>query len=172
MEVNSISSDDSCSINQTIFQGFEWYCPPDNKHWQRLAEAVPSLASLGVTTLWIPPATKSIWRDENGYAPYDLYDLGEFDQKFTTCTKWGSKEDLVKFVETANSYGIAVIFDAVLNHKAGADYKEVVKAVKVDPYGNEFAEGISRAQFSVANAEDRSKESYRRTGTHRSLDWL
>lgn len=119
-----------------MFQGFEWYCPSDNKHWQRLAEAVPSLAALGITSMWIPPAAKTAWRDSNGYAPYDLYDLGEFNQKGATCTKWGTKEDLVGFVETANSHGVAVIFDAVLNHKAGADYAEAVLAAKVDSDGN------------------------------------
>jgi alpha-amylase len=86
--------------------------------------------------MWIPPATKSAWRDNNGYAPYDLYDLGEFDQKGATCTKWGTKKDLADLVKTANSHGIAIIFDAVLNHKAGADYAEAALATKVDPEGN------------------------------------
>lgn len=131
------SSDESSSTNQTMFQGFEWYCPPNNRHWQRLGEVVPSLASLGVTSMWIPPATKSAWRDSNGYDCYDLYDLGEFNQKGETRTKWGHKKDLVDFTKIANSHGIAIIFDAVLNHKAGADYAEVVKAVKVDPDGNQ-----------------------------------
>ncbi len=85
--------------------------------------------------MWIPPASKTAWKDSNGYAPYDLYDLGEFNQKGATCTKWGKKEDLVAFVEIANSCDIAIIFDAVLNHKAGADYTEPVRAVKVDPNG-------------------------------------
>ena len=122
-------------VNQTMFQGFEWYCPADRQHWKRLAEALPSLASLGITNIWIPPATKTAWRNDNGYATYDLYDLGEFEQKGSRSTKWGSKEDLVGFVKVASSYGVSVIFDAVLNHKGGADYTEAVKAVKVDPEG-------------------------------------
>ncbi|KAF4636596.1 hypothetical protein G7Y89_g1482 [Cudoniella acicularis] len=132
-EENITSGSESCITNQTMFQGFEWYCPSNNKHWQLLAAAVPHLAALGITSMWIPPATKSACRDSNGYSPYDLYDLGEFNQKGARCTKWGAKEDLVDFVEVANSHGVGIIFDAVLNHKAGADYAEPVLAVKVDP---------------------------------------
>jgi alpha-amylase len=128
--------DEPCSTNKTMFQGFEWYCPPDNKHWQRLKKAVPNLAALGVTSMWIPPAAKAGWRGSNGYDIYDLYDLGEFDQKGATCTKWGIKAELVDFVETANLHGMAILFDAILNHKAAADYTEIARAIKVDPKGN------------------------------------
>ncbi len=121
--------------NRTLFQGFEWFCPNDNKHWQRLAKAVPTLAKLGITSIWIPPAAKSFRRDGNGYEVYDLYDLGEFDQKSGTSTKWGTKNELVKLTKLADNHGIAMLFDAVLNHKAGADHTEKVTAVKVDPDG-------------------------------------
>jgi alpha-amylase len=136
-EESMTSCGETCPTNQTMLQGFEWYCPSDSKHWQRLAAAVPSLSALGITSIWIPPATKSHGIDSNGYSLYDLYDLGEFDQKGETCTKWGDKEGLVELVETANSHGIAIIFDVVLNHKAGADYTESVTAVKVDSNGND-----------------------------------
>ena len=119
-----------------MFQGFEWYCPSDHKHWKRLAKAVPHLAALGVTSMWIPPATKATHRNSNGYDTYDLYDLGEFDQKGSICTKWGTKEELLDFAETANSGGVKIIFDAVLNHKAGADFTESVLATKVDAKGS------------------------------------
>jgi alpha-amylase len=130
------SSDESCPTNQTMFQAFEWYSPSDNQHWRRLASIVPDLAALGITSMWIPPATKTAWRDSNGYDAYDLYDLGEFHQKGARSTKWGNKEELVEFVEIATANGVKVIFDAVLNHKAGADYVESVKASRVDPEGN------------------------------------
>lgn len=138
-EANSNSDGKSCSMNPTMFQGFEWYCPADKKHWQRLAEAIPGLAALGITSMWIPPATKTAWRDNNGYAPYDLYDLGEFNQKGATSTKWGTKKGLLDLVDTATSHGVAIIFDAVLNHRGGADHAEAVVAVKVDPEGNDPA---------------------------------
>lgn len=69
----------------------------------------------------------------NGYDIYDLYDLGEFDQKGAVPTKWGTKRELEDLMCQAQNLGIGVIWDAVLNHKAGADYPEPFQAVKVDP---------------------------------------
>ena len=119
--------------NPTMFQGFEWYVPADYKHWHRLEGILPSLASLGITSMWIPPACKASWYTGNGYDIYDLYDLGEFDQKGSRHTKWGTKEQLVAMAERAEQCGITILFDAVLNHKAAADHSEEVSAVQVDP---------------------------------------
>ncbi len=121
--------------NVTMFQGFEWYVPPDNKHWQRLRDTIPSLKAIGIDTMWIPPGCKAASPHGNGYDIYDLYDLGEFDQKGTVRTKWGTKEELVEMVNTANAHGIGILWDAVLNHKAAADHPERCMAVKVDPKG-------------------------------------
>lgn len=121
--------------NQTMFQGFEWYVPADHQHWRRLEKALPTLAALGVTSMWIPPACKASWYTGNGYDIYDLYDLGEFDQKGSRHTKWGTKEELVAMAEGAARCGIRVLFDAVLNHKAAADYSEEVAAIKYEGEG-------------------------------------
>jgi len=43
--------------------------------------------------------------------------LGEFDQKGNKGTKWGTKEDLKKAIDTASDNGIITYIDAVLNHK-------------------------------------------------------
>jgi alpha-amylase len=69
----------------------------------------------------------------NGYDIYDLYDLGEFEQKGARRTKWGSREELEELTRTAKELRLGLIWDAVLNHKAGADYPEMRRAVKVDP---------------------------------------
>jgi alpha-amylase len=127
--------DETCPTNQCMFQGFEWYCPVDYRHWRRLASVVPGLASLGITSMWIPPATKAARQRSNGYDVYDLYDLGEYQQKGGKHTKWGSKEELAYLISCANKHGIGILFDAVLNHKAAADYTETALAVKVDPKG-------------------------------------
>lgn len=133
--------------NQTMFQGFEWYVPADHQHWRRLEKAMPALAALGVTSMWIPPACKASWYTGNGYDIYDLYDLGEFDQKGSRHTKWGTKEELVAMAECAQRCGIRVLFDAVLNHKAAADYSEEVVATK---YGDE---GESRRASMIGGWE-------------------
>lgn len=43
------------------------------------------------------------------------WDLGEFDQKGTTATRWGTKDELVKACHAAKASGIDVLIDAVLN---------------------------------------------------------
>jgi alpha-amylase len=119
-----------------MMQAFEWYIPPDGQHWHRLQRIIPDLHKIGVDHIWIPPGCKAMSPRGNGYDIYDLYDLGEFDQKGSVPTKWGSKQELKDMVLTARQYGIGVIWDAVLNHKAAADHTERVLAVEVDPKGN------------------------------------
>jgi alpha-amylase len=70
-----------------------------------------------------------------GYDVYDLYDLGEFDQKGSISTRWGTKEDLHALKTAAHDIGIGFYWDTVLNHKAGADFTEKFSAVKVNPDG-------------------------------------
>lgn len=121
-----------------MLQGFEWYVPFDQSHWARLEQTLPVLAQLGVDTLWIPPACKSFGPDSVGYDIYDLYDLGEFDQKGAVATKYGTKKELVNLARVAEMFGIGVIFDVVISHKAGADDIEDVRAVKVEQFGESF----------------------------------
>ncbi len=49
---------------------------------ERYQMKAEKIAELGITALWLPPAYKGIGgKDEVGYGVYDIYDLGEFDQK-------------------------------------------------------------------------------------------
>ncbi|KAK1826636.1 alpha-amylase [Podospora conica] len=125
-------------LNTTLFQAFEWYLPAppsptSPSHWTLLAALLPSLSALGVSRAWIPPACKAASPHTNGYDIYDLYDLGEFDQKGSVRTKWGTKAELEALVRRGEEVGVAVLFDAVLGHKAAADEREAVRAVEVDP---------------------------------------
>jgi len=61
------------------------------------------------------------------------YDLGEFEQKGSRRTRWGTKEELVDMIRTANDLDVGILWDAILNHKAWADRAEEVAAVKCDP---------------------------------------
>jgi len=61
-----------------------------------------------------------------------LWDLGEFDQKGTTRTKWGSYEDLMNLSKLAHDEKMGIYLDAVLNHKAAADEREKCKAIVCD----------------------------------------
>ncbi|GME28430.1 Glucanalpha-maltohexaosidase precursor [Neofusicoccum parvum] len=117
--------------NETIFQGFEWHTP--GGHWTRLSAALQTYADLGITSIWLPPGCKANQPHGNGYDCYDLWDLGEFDQKGARSTKWGSREELRDLMQRARSLGIAIIWDAVLNHKTAGDTTEECWAVEVDP---------------------------------------
>lgn len=119
--------------NYTLLQGFEWNVPADQKHWKRLTAELQQYKDIGISNLWIPPACKGAGGTKaNGYDIYDLYDLGEFDQKGGVSTKWGTKEELLVLSKKAKELGIGLYFDAVLNHKAGADNKEKCNVIEVD----------------------------------------
>ncbi|KAJ5579593.1 uncharacterized protein N7459_005578 [Penicillium hispanicum] len=119
--------------NTLMMQGFEWHVPADQRHWQRLRKALPSLRDAGVDYLWIPPGCKGMEPHGTGYDLYDLYDIGEFHQKGSRATRWGSKEDLQALVRRAKDIGIGILWDTVLNHKAGADSVERFPALMVEP---------------------------------------
>jgi alpha-amylase len=119
--------------NGIMFQYFEWNLPNDGNHWTRLKNDAANLKNVGVTAVWIPPAYKGTWSGDVGYGAYDLYDLGEFNQKGTIRTKYGTKSQLISAVDQLHAYGIHVYGDVVMNHKLGADGTENVTAVEVDP---------------------------------------
>ncbi|KAK6829418.1 Glucan 1-4-alpha-maltohexaosidase [Apiospora arundinis] len=119
--------------NFCLLQGFEWNVPADKKHYLRLQSVLRDLKDVGIDNVSLPPACKGAGGSEtNGYDVYDLYDLGEFEQKGSRATKWGSKEDLVELSRKAEEVGVGLYFDAVLNHKAGADEKEKCQIQEVD----------------------------------------
>ncbi len=117
------------SDNQTMMQYFEWYLPDDGLWWKRCAAKAPNLSDLGITRVWLPPAYKATSRDDVGYGVYDMYDLGEFDQKGTVRTKYGTKDEYLEAVKAFHESGIQVFADIVLNHRMGGDEVETVTAV-------------------------------------------
>ena len=117
-------------------QYFEWYLETNQNLWNDISKNAEKLARIGITALWLPPAYKGTGgKDEVGYGVYDLYDLGEFDQKGTIKTKYGSKEEYINCILTLKQVGIESYADIVLNHKMGADMLQTIPAEKVD-WGN------------------------------------
>lgn len=119
--------------NGLMMQYFEWYLDDDGQLWNRLKEDAKHLKELGITAVWTPPAYKATGTNDTGYGVYDLYDLGEFDQKGAVRTKYGTKEEYLAAIEALHAEGLAVYADVVLNHKAGADETERFLAYEVDP---------------------------------------
>ncbi|AIM24683.1 alpha-amylase [Melissococcus plutonius] len=114
---------------RTLLQGFEWYLPEDQYHWQKIAELAPLLKQIGFTSIWLPPAYKGLKGEkEVGYAPYDLYDLGEFQQQGTIATKYGTKDEYLACIHALKENDLEVLADIVFDHFMGADEKEEVLA--------------------------------------------
>lgn len=126
--------------NGVMMQYFEWNLPNDGKLWKQIKEDAGHLHQIGVTAVWIPPAYKGIKQADEGYGTYDLYDLGEFDQKGTVRTKYGTKQELTDMIDELHKNGISVYLDAVMNHKAGADHTEKCMARLVNPDNRDEAE--------------------------------
>ena len=119
--------------NGVMFQYFEWYLPADASLWRTVSANAQELSDKGVTSVWLPPAYKGqAGIDDTGYGVYDMYDLGEFDQKGTVPTKYGTRDEYIDAVKNLQACGIDVYADIVLNHRMGADETEAIQAVKVN----------------------------------------
>lgn len=115
--------------NGIIMQYFEWFLKGDGTLWKKAAEEAKRLAAVGVTSLWMPPAYKGAdGAEDSGYTVYDLYDLGEFDQKGSVRTKYGTKDEYVAAIKELKKNRINVYADVVLNRRMGADKTEEVQA--------------------------------------------
>jgi alpha-amylase len=145
----------------TMLQYFHWYTPGDGNLWNQLQKDAPKLASLGFTAIWLPPAFKAANGGySTGYDVYDLYDLGEFEQKGTTRTKYGTRQQYIDAIKALQTNGIQVIVDIVLNHKAGGDEIERVKVVKVNPdnRNEDISEPFEIDAFTKFNFPGRQKK--------------
>ena len=121
------------SNNITMMQYFEWYLPSDSTLWNKITNDAKHLENIGITHLWLPPAYKGAGGvNDTGYGVYDLYDLGEFDQKGTIPTKYGTKDEYINSIKVLHDNNLKVLVDIVLNHKMGADETEDVLAIQDD----------------------------------------
>ncbi|HBB33100.1 MAG TPA: alpha-amylase [Cyanobacteria bacterium UBA8803] len=116
-------------LNGTMMQYFHWYLPSDGTLWDEVKDRAKELADTGFTGMWLPPAYKGLGGGYDvGYGVYDLFDLGEFEQKGSIRTKYGTRQQYIDAVKALHAGGIQVYADGVLNHKMGADAPETAKA--------------------------------------------
>ena len=147
--------------NGTMIQFFHWYVAADGNFWKHVKEEAPRLAKMGITAVWLPPACKAAGGGYSvGYDIYDLYDLGEFDQKGTVRTKYGTKEEYIEAIRALKKEGMQAIVDIVVNHKGGGDRTETMMAVKVDPENRKLAISEPREieAFTLFNFLGRKKK--------------
>ena len=127
---------------RVLLQFFHWYYPDGGRLWNEVAERAESLAAIGVTDTWLPPTGKGAAGGYSvGYDAYDLFDLGEFDQKGTVATKYGDRAALENACRVLADHGIGAIHDVVFNHKIGGDEREAVKVRRANPDNRNEIEG-------------------------------
>ena len=115
--------------NKTMMQYFEWYLPSDHSLWRKVVKEAKNIKDSGITSVWLPPAYKGACGvNDVGYAVYDTYDLGEFYQKGTVPTKYGTKDEYLAAIRELQNNNIEVLADIVLGHRLGADEKERIFA--------------------------------------------
>jgi alpha-amylase len=145
-------------MNGTMMQYFHWDLPADGTLWAEVARNAPDLARAGVTALWLPPPCKAQSASDVGYGTYDLWDMGEFNQKGTVRTKYGTRAEFEAAVAAAHGAGIQIYIDVVFNHKGGADGTERTRGTPVNPDNRNQVVGPERdiETWTVFNFEGRN----------------
>ena len=152
---------------RTLLQFFHWYYPDGGTLWKEVEDKADSLSRMGITDVWLPPVYKGASGGYSvGYDTYDLFDLGEFDQKGTVATKYGDRASLESACRSLKDCGLRVIHDVVLNHKMGADEKEHVHVHRVNEQDrleieDEEFEALAYTRFTFPG----------RQGNHSSFVW-
>src|SRR4029453_11225155 len=103
--------------------------------WNEAAAKADELAGAGFTGAWLPPADKGTGGGfGGGYGVHDVYDLGEFDQKGSRRTKYGTRDEYVGAVRALHRAGVQVYADVVLNHRMGGHSTQLAPAI---PYAQD-----------------------------------
>ena len=122
------SANATAAVNGVLLQGFYWDVPQTTSSqtwWQVLGGKASEFSQAGFTAVWLPPAYKgAAGVSDVGYGVYDRYDLGEFNQKSTTATHYGTLAQLQSCIGALHGQGVQVYEDVVMNHLTGADYQE------------------------------------------------
>lgn len=123
--------------NDVMMQAFYWDVPVDaigldGFWWDSLAAKAPELSSAGISAVWVPsPSKGNFGINDMGYGIFDHYDLGNYDQKGTIETRFGSRSELISMVDAIHLNGIDVYADMVLNHMyTSSSEEETNPAVK------------------------------------------
>ncbi|QKG56625.1 alpha-amylase [Hymenobacter sp. BRD128] len=122
------TTSNASAVPGTMMQGFYWDVPQSTSGqtwWQVLSGQASELSQAGITAMWLPPAYKgAAGSNDDGYGVYDRYDLGEFNQKGSVATRYGTLAQLQSCISSLHGKGIQVYEDMVMNHFMGADAQE------------------------------------------------
>ena len=124
---SSVKDEQPALLDDVMMQAFYWDVPVDEQAkngtwWDHLSEIAPELRTAGISSLWTPIPAKGNWGIyDSGYGIYDHYDLGNYEQKGTIETRYGSRAELEQMISVMHKAGIKVYSDVVLNHLYGGD---------------------------------------------------
>lgn len=135
-------------LNDVMMQAFYWDVPvnesaKDGTWWNVLKGNASELKAAGITGIWTPCPTKGNWGIvDNGYGIYDHYDLGNYNQKGSVETRFGSRAELEQMIAAMHQTPkIEVYSDVVLNHVySSSENEEVNPAVKAYVFGEAHGE--------------------------------
>ncbi|MDP4264276.1 MAG: T9SS type A sorting domain-containing protein [Bacteroidota bacterium] len=148
--------------NDVMMQAFYWNVPVNeagkNGFWyDSLNAKIPAMKTAGIRALWMPPPSKGNWGiSDMGYGIFDHYDLGAYNQKGSTETRFGSKSELLNLISTAHSTAggapyMDMYADVILNHTYGnnTDSEESGDnpAVKTYVFNKAISGGTQRVPF-------------------------
>ena len=113
-------------------------------------EAVPYLADLGITGIWLMPITGS--DSAHGYDVVDYYAVN---------SDYGTMEDFESMLATCHEYGIEVIMDLVVNHCSWSNvwFQEALKGPTLEdgsanPYWDYFTFVPADANYVEKTADE------------------
>lgn len=155
----SINPQQATAQNDVMLQAFYWDVPVDTENtkglwWNNLRDKSTELKKWGITGIWVPSPSKGNWGIiDMGYGIYDHYDLGNYFQKGSIETRFGSRKELTEMIAamhdtSGNNPRIAVYADIILNHiYASNEDAENNPAVKQYVFDEAFRQGQERVPY-------------------------
>ena len=95
--------------NDVMMQAFYWNVPVnESTHngswWDTLTSKATELKNANINGIWVPCPAKGNWGiTDMGYGIYDHYDLGNYSQKGSTETRFGSRNELATMLSTMHT---------------------------------------------------------------------
>ena len=108
-----------------LLQAFYWDCPEkagrEFQWWEHVTAHIDELAEAGFTALWLPPPGKAVVQRSMGYEHFDIFDLGDFNQRGGVPTWFGPKETLAGLINEAHEMNMQVYVDLAINYANGGE---------------------------------------------------
>ncbi len=145
---------------EVMMQSFYWDVTPGGVWWDNIKSKLDSWKTAGITAVWLPVISKGESGPFSmGYDPYDYFDFGQYNQKGTTETRFGSYTELKSLLANAKSKGFKLIADIIINHNSGGDlefspYSQKSYYTKFTPLSGKFNRNYEDFHPSAVDVKD------------------